>query len=273
MKPYNNIGIIAQYTLLETIRGKILRVFLALSFLVMLGNVFITELFSWSLGKVSIEFGMSIASLTGLLIIFFLVIRLFYKEIENQTIYFVFSKPVSYIEYIWGKYIGFLVLLIIAECVFCLGTALSLQYVILKYPLYISPLFTWNTFFQAFFLQLVGLAVVLAFSIFWSSFMTEPFIAMITTIITYLIGINVELIRKLFIDVYVADINRKALYWVAKGTTYVLPNLNVFDQKSDAAYGVAMDFSRFCLIVSYGVLYCIIVVMLAVFFFSKRKSL
>lgn len=269
----SNIRVIARMTLLEATRGNIIRVLGIITATIMIANISFTELFSWSLGKVSVEFGLSISSLTGLLIILFLVLRLLYNDLENHTIYFLFSRPITTADYIIGKYVGFAILLFIAVTIVSMGSFLSIKYIIWNYPLYISPLFSWGTFCVAFIYQLLSLLIILAISFFWFSFMTESFVALILSIFTYQIGQNMDLIRRLFIDSYQENNLDKLSSTIAVILTYLLPNLTFFDLKSQAAYGLPVSMSSLSFILIYGFSYISILLLLATHFFSKRKIL
>ena len=166
MANIHKIKIIAQYTLLETIREKTVLVFILVAFGIMLTNVVFAELFSWSLGKISIEFGLSISALIGLLLIFFLVIRLLYKDLENQTIYFLYSRPINNADYIIGKYIGFALLILLSVCLLGIGTAISVKYITIRYSVFVSVNFTWWIFLLSFLFQILSLFIVLAVSFF-----------------------------------------------------------------------------------------------------------
>lgn len=273
MVKLGTIRTIAHMTLLEATRGNIIRVLAVITASIMLANISFTRLFSWSLGKVSVEFGLSISALTGLLIVFFLVLRLLYNDLENKTIYFLFSRPIGAAEYLIGKYLGFAVLLLMTVTIVACGSFLSVHYIIWQYPLYISPLFSWGTFFLAYAYQLLGLWVMLAIAVFWFSFMTESFVALILSLFTYQIGQNMDLIRSLFVESFQESRADKVSAKAGLFITYLLPNLNLFDLKSHAAYGLPLSPESLFLIALYGLSYISILLVLATYSFGKRKIL
>src|SRR3989344_3536995 len=99
------ILVIAKNTFRETIRDRILYGILGFS----LVYVAITYLLSRiSLGDPAIlkSFGLAGIYFFGSIITIFLGASIVYKEIERRTLYFVFSKPVSRLQFILGKFFG-----------------------------------------------------------------------------------------------------------------------------------------------------------------------
>lgn len=71
MQAMRNIWFLALATCTEGVRHRALWAIVCLSVLLTMANVGVTTLFSWDLGKVSVEFGLSAVAFTGLLVVFF----------------------------------------------------------------------------------------------------------------------------------------------------------------------------------------------------------
>lgn len=82
-----NVYYLAHSTFLEAIRNRILWVIVAFAFILCAFNIVFTTLFSWDLGKVSIEFGLSAISFTGLLLVFFLGIKILSDDLERKRVF------------------------------------------------------------------------------------------------------------------------------------------------------------------------------------------
>ena len=93
MHALSNIMAIALATCVEGIRHKVLWAIVFLAALLSLANIWVTELFSWDLGKVSVEFGLSTASFTGLLLVFFLGNKMLTDDLERGRIFMTLSRP------------------------------------------------------------------------------------------------------------------------------------------------------------------------------------
>ncbi len=268
-----NIYIISKMTLYEALRGKIIRILAVISLLLLTVNFTITQIYSWSLGKVAIELGLSTSAVTGLLIIFFLSLKILYNDLERHSIYFLLSRPVSIIDYLFGKFFGLASILCLSMIILGVGTAISIQNVIWNYTAYMAPHFSWLTFAVALLFQTLSLLVVLAIAIFWFSFITEAFVALILSLCSYQLCQSMELIRQLFVDSYKGDKLDQVSYFIALGLTYIFPNLSFFDLKTQAAYGLPLSYQNLLVNFFYGCSYIFILLFLSVFFFSKRKTL
>ena len=75
---------LAHSTFIEGVRNKVLWVIVAISILLTLVNISVSSLFSFDLGKVSIEFTLSAIALCGLLIVFFLALKIFTDDFERK---------------------------------------------------------------------------------------------------------------------------------------------------------------------------------------------
>ena len=107
----SKILLIAQNTYREAIRDKVLHnvVFLALALL-----LFSIVLGDWSVfdrSGVIKSFGLTISSLSALLLAVFVGIQLLQKEMQRRTLFALLSKPVRRTEFILGKWIGLMLIL------------------------------------------------------------------------------------------------------------------------------------------------------------------
>jgi len=233
-------------------------------------NIYAGNLFSWDLGKVSVEFGLSATSLTGILLLLYQGMKIFVDDLDNHTVYLTLSRPVSYFQFIYGKFIGLCLLLLLVSSIFALASAVSLAFFFKYYPAYVPQNFQWTTYVIAYFFNWLALLIVLSMALFWFAFARQPVVAIFLTFLTYLIGNTVYLIRH-YIEISGPGDNQVTLL-IFKVITWIFPNLNFFDFKTVAAYGLDYDPYRMILIMIYG-LSIIIVLLTGAIYFFKRKEL
>lgn len=267
---WRNTRTLAQATFTEGIRHRALWGILGLAILLTMGNITFTSLFSWDLGKVSIEFGLSAVSLSGLLLVFFLGMKIMADDLERNRIYMIMSRPVTIREYIFGKFLGLAMILMSSTIILGLSAGISMLYVLNYYPGFIPPDFSWLTYIMSLTCQWLGLIVIQALCMFWFSFASHSFIALILTALSYLVGINMETLR------YVIEKNSQAGFlagqeFVVKVVSWILPNLSIFDKKYQAAYGLPFTASEFAIILFYGITYTLVLLWLASFLYERKE--
>ena len=87
------------------------------SLLMMVSSLVVVSMFMRELDKVSVDINLSAITFAGLLLTFFVSINLMAKDMDKHTIYCVLSKPFSRSQYIWGKYLGIMLLIFMAICI------------------------------------------------------------------------------------------------------------------------------------------------------------
>lgn len=261
-----NIYQLALLTAKDGLRHKTLKAFFGLALLFIVANIFVTEFFTWDLGKVSVEFGLSTVALTGLLLIFFTATKLLADDLEQHKIYFVLARPVSAWQYILGKYAGIGFILLLAVAILGLGAAVALKYVIFRYPEYIPVNFSWSTYLLALGFQWFSLLVILALSFFWFHFASQSFIAIILTAGSYLVGQNMELLRR-----FLREGEGGLQKTVIVALTWLFPSLSFFDLKTVAAYGLPVNGPELAAIMGYGLGYVALLLFGAKFFFNRKE--
>ena len=229
-----NVLLLAGMTFKDSIRSKALYGIFALGFLLFLANILITGMFTWELGKVAVDVGLSVVSLSGLIIIFFFSIQMVSYDLDRKTIYLILSKPISKIQYILGKYLGLATILLISSIVLGICAVLSFKLATLYHQGYIPENFNWPTFFLSLGYQTISLFIVLSIAFLCISVTTHPFTAVLLCMMAYFIGQNVERVIHIMFRNQ-TDVHNPALYKLAKTIGWVFPNLAAFDLKTTAA--------------------------------------
>jgi len=241
-----------------------------LAILLTMANLSVTLLFNWDLGKVSVEFGLSAVAFTGLLLVFFLGMKILVDDLERSHIFMIMSRPVTIHQYLIGKYIGLAIILLITTLILSISATLSMQYVLMKYPSFVPPNFSWLTFSMAMCCQFVALLMVLALSFVCFCFASESFVALLLAIFSYFVGQNMELLRRVIAEnPYSLEISGQKQLVTA--LSWIFPNLSLFDKKYIAAYGLAFSAKEFFFLCLYGISYSMLLLYIAAWLFRRKE--
>ena len=224
---------IAVYTWREGIRKKTLVGFLILSLLVIFGSSFLgTFLDATYTGDADVDMDLKLVkdicvttiSIFGILITIFISASVVPNEVENKVIYTVLSKPVSRLQYLFGKFMG--VQLIVIINLLLMGglffIALYLRQNVLPTLLLWSILLTYFEFL-----------IVSSFTFAISCTSTSPVLPTISGLFVYLTGNLTE---------YLNDVSQRSqqsgefidniIGYIAQGLYITLPNLQNFSLKT-----------------------------------------
>jgi Cu-processing system permease protein len=252
MKP---VLLIALNTFKESIRNKILYniLFLALGVI-----VFAVTVADWSVFErvqVMEDFGLATMSLTGLIMAVFIGVGLLGREIASKTVYMIIAKPVGRGQFITGKFLGLLGVLLI-------------NFGVMALILWVAILCMGGTpvamLFPAIVLIWMELAIMIAASILFSSFST-PVLSAIFTLGFYIGGhlndlVSVELLRN----------QQPFVEALLRIVYYVLPNLEHFNIRTAVVYGIGLPPGYVAYALLYGLCYLVALLMLSHLIFSKR---
>jgi len=265
-----NIWFLALSTCTEGIRHRTLWAVVCLASLLTMANLGVTTLYSWDLGKVSVEFGLSAVAFTGLLLIFFLGMKILADDLERSRIFMLLSRPVSTWQYLTGKFLGLAMILLLATIILGLSAALSMRYVLWLYAAFVPPNFSWLTCIMALACQWLSLVVVLALSVLCFSFAKQPFVALLLAVCSYLVGQNMELLRRVVVENPQAGALAGQEQLVI-ALSWIFPNLSLFDKKYEAAYGMAFSGQEFVLLCLYAISYSALLLYLATLLFRHKE--
>jgi len=264
----NNLRTLAFSTFTEGVRHRALWAIVVLAVILTGSNILFTEFYTWDLGKVSIEFGLSAVALSGLLLIFFMGLKFLADDLERHRVYMVLARPVQGWQYVTGKFLGLALILLVTTCILGLSSFVSMEYVLWRYPGFVPPNFSWQVFLMALYCQWLSLLTVLALSFMWFCFASQPFVAIILSVASYLAGQNMELLRQIVEkNVQTGEIHRI----LVTGLSWVFPNLSLFDKKTVAAYGLSFHLYDLGLLTAYGFSYIGMLLVFATWFFNRKE--
>jgi len=264
------IFLVAWITFKDSIRNKALYGIFLLGLVLFTANIIIAGMFSWELGKVAVDVGLSVVSFSGLVIIFFLSINAVSNDLDQKTIYLILSRPISKIQYILGKYMGLGLIILLSSSILGACAALSVKLATYKAEAYIPSHFSWPVFFLGLIFLTLSLLLVLAIALFWVCITTHPFTAVLLSIVSYFIGQNMENVKniitsnKMFVD-------NAVLTKVIDCVSWIFPNLAAFDLKTTAAYGLPVDAVYLIWVSMYGLSYIGICLVMTILIFQRRE--
>ena len=254
-QPLKRVSVLAQNTLREAVRNRLLYNLLFFAILMIASSVALAELHLGDRDRIYRDVGLSAIAFFGALIAIFVGINLVNREIAQKTIYTLLSKPLYRWEFLAGKYAGLVGLLAFQVVVMtlCFLGVLWLQNAEITAGL-----------FQAIGLIYAELALVTALALFFSSF-TGSYLAGMFTLAFWIAGHLLAALRSFGAHSEVEGLRAltEALYWT-------LPNLDRLDLKSEAAAGLTLDTGRVIAAGAYAACYSLGLLLAAAFMFRRR---
>ena len=235
------------------------------------GALVVVSLFMRELHKVSVDINLSAITFAGLLLTFFVSINLISKDIDKHTIYCVLSKPFSRSQYIWGKYLGIMLLIIAAFGILTLCSSATIFFIKSQYPVYFKG-FSWLEFYKAIYAELLMFFLLNAVVVFFSTITTSSFITLLFSISTYIAGQTIEevvlfLKTRSAVDIALSE----SINTIIDIAQYILPNLSVFDLKVQSAHAMTISYGYLAAITSYSFIYTVTLLLAASLIFNKRE--
>ena len=251
------IWIIASNGFREVIRDRILYVIGFFAVVLALSLRLLPEISVGTDGKIFLDVGLGLTSFLGAIVAIFVGTALINKEIEKRTVLILIPKPISRAELIVGKHLGLCGVLAV---VIAIMTAL-----------YLCAL-TWaNIIFSPFSLLvsqvylLLELAVLTAVAITFGTF-TSSILATLLSFGIYIIGhLSSDLLE-------LAQISKNPQITALTESIYlVVPNLERFNLKNTAVYGILPSSSDLLVNGVYGMIYIVLLLTISSFIFSRRQ--
>jgi ABC-type transport system involved in multi-copper enzyme maturation permease subunit len=222
-------------------------------------------------GKVAVDMALSTISLSGILVVLFVGINLMAKDLDRRTIYMVLAKPISRQEYILGKFLGMMLILLVTTIIISLFSSISLVILKAGHPDYF-PRFSWSLILLGIVFIVIMLTMLLALSFLFASFSSTSFITLVLTIMSYIIGHSLSDVKALvetpritgepFSPVVVA---------LVRVAYYLFPNLSFFDIKTRVAHGLSVLPSQIAWTLLYGAVYTALAITAAALIFRKKE--
>jgi ABC-type transport system involved in multi-copper enzyme maturation permease subunit len=261
---------IAIITFKEGIRDKTIYGISLLALLLFIVNLIISEMFMRDIGKVTVDLTLSTISLSGLLLVLFIGINLIGKDLDKKTVYTILSRPFSRADYLFGKFTGITLIIVLSIPILSIFGVISLSIVKLRFGKYFLH-FSWYPFLIAIILIIFSLILLTSLSLLFSSFTSSSFITLIFTIISYIIGNSIEEVKSI-VEVKAMGVETNPIInYIIKIAYYMFPNLSLFNVKIQAAHGLNIPFSYLLWVIIYGIIYTTISLLIGCVLFRRRE--
>jgi Cu-processing system permease protein len=252
-------GIVALNTFREAVRDRVLYSLVFFALLMMVAAIVVGQISIGIEESVIVSLGLSAISVIGLLISIFLGVALVSKEMEKRTLYALLAKPVRRWEFLLGKFGGLVLTLAVNTAAMALGLLLVMLYV--KHTLERSD----AVVLVAVYFILLKLALIVALALLFSCY-TTPLLAILFTAGLYIVGLDVQELRNLPVDVM-----SPGAAAFTKWLSYLLPNFENFNVMALAAHGRAVPGALILQNTLYAFVYCTMVLTAASVVFSRRN--
>jgi len=253
------VGAVAVNTFREAVRDRVLYNLVFFALLMMAAAIGVGQISIGIEQTVIVSLGLSAISVIGLLIAVFIGVALVSKEMDKRTLYALLAKPVRRWEFLLGKFGGLVLTLAVNTAAMALGLLLVILYV--KHTLtgsdavvLVAVYFIW-----------LKLALVVALALLFSCF-TTPLLAILFTAGLYIVGLYVQELRNLPVEVMSAGMAA-----CTKWLSYLLPNFENYNVMAMAAHGRAVPRTLILQNTLYTAVYCGIVLAAAAAVFSRRN--
>ena len=219
--------------------------------------------------ELSITLSLSLISFIMLLLAVFLGATSVWRDIERRYTFSVISLPLSRSTYIWGRFLGVALFLVLTVLFLGSMALLSIKFASTIYP---SPRpLAWTVIIAAIGYDAMKYIVIVAIALMLSTVSTSFFLPVFGAISAYLAGTaSQQVYDYLHTSTAQADVP-VIVQKVALVLYYMLPNLAGFDLKVNAIYALPLDSRGALLTVFYFIAYTGILLGVAVALFSRRE--
>ncbi|EAZ90984.1 ABC transporter permease [Crocosphaera chwakensis] len=251
------IWIIASNGFREVIRDRILYVIGFFAVVLALSLRLLPEISVGADGKIFLDVGLGLTSFLGAIVAIFVGTALINKEIEKRTVLILIPKPISRSELIIGKHLGLcgvLAVVIAIMTVLYFGALTWANITFSPVSLLVSQVYL-----------LLELAVLTAVAITFGVF-TSSILATLLSFGIYIIGhLSSDLLE-------LAKLSQNPSITALTESIYlVVPNLERFNLKNTAVYGILPSSSELLIDAVYGIIYIVLLLTISSFIFSRRQ--
>ena len=218
--------------------------------------------------ELSITLSLSLISFIMLLLAVFLGGTSLWKDMERRYSLSVLSLPISRSRYLFGRFAGIAIFLLLTAVV--LGVAALLVVLVVSGSHPPDRAVAWGTIIVAVAFDLLKYLLLVAFSVLFSSVSTSFFLPIFGTIAVFLVGCVTQQVYD-YVTSPAGQTVEPLVRDAAKGLYFILPNFSAFDLKVNAIYALAPNYRGLALTAGYFVVYTAFVLMAAAAIFSRRE--
>jgi ABC-type transport system involved in multi-copper enzyme maturation permease subunit len=252
----------------ESVRDRVLYSLVLFAVLMIGASFLIGQLTAGQDVKIIQDLGLAAIFAIGVFIAVFIGIGLVSKEVERKSIYNLLSKPVDRYQIVAGKYLGLVLTLAVNVSIMAAAFYAVLYVVGRQFPADVQQV--WDiravdpNLLKAIALIFIELTIVTAIALFFSTFSTPLLSAALTLGLVISGHFSVELRN------FEAVVDSPAAARLARGLYWLLPNLSQFDMKSDVVHGRPVPLGYMAIATGYAFAYILLLLIVAMFVFSRR---
>ncbi|RLC47748.1 MAG: hypothetical protein DRH70_02665 [Candidatus Coatesbacteria bacterium] len=243
-------------TFRETVRDKVFILLVVFALIMIIASRIFGFLSIGQELKIVEDVGLASISVFSLLVAVFVGTTLVHKEIDKRTVYTIVSKPIHRYQFVIGKYAGLNLTILVNMVVMGLFFYLLVR---LMHG-------TWSSGFDmAIALIYVEVMVVTGLALLFSTF-ASPTLSAIFTFLVYIAGhLSNDMMffgarsQNIFVNI------------ITTGLYYILPNLSRFNVKNEVVHGLPIPPNFYVYSILYGLLYCIMLVIVSSFIFERKN--
>lgn len=251
-----NLLIVAKYTFLEVYRSKLMISIFFLAFGLIVLSFVASEFAYGAPGKVALDVGLAVMSLSNLVMSILIGTTLLSREIDQRTIYMIISRPISRSSFLLGKILGLSSFLLVNT--FVLG-ALSI-FLFVYHNGQFQNLFLWTIYFS-----FIESFIILLFSVLFS-LLTNVTLSVVFSACVFIVGHALNETSKLIftkISVFFSNI--------VNISSVFIPNLYRLNLKDYLLYKQSIPFDYLFKTQAYAVFYIIALVFLIIIIFKNKN--
>jgi Cu-processing system permease protein len=253
------------------VRDRVLGAILVVGLLLLL-TIPVVALFSMrQVVALATSYSLSITGLMGLLLTLFMAMGLLARDLEQRSVYTVCSLPISRTVYLFGKFLGLAILILIAIAIlgcFAAGALFLLQQMNPG-----EPAVGWSAFIVGLWFNYWVFLIVGAITLLFSTVATSNFLPLALSVGIYFGSYSTEAVRYFLLKGGGAERMGPVVKLFGNLVYWILPNFSAFDLKSQAVYGLALNIKELLLTQLYGIGYLGVILVLAIIAFSRREFL
>lgn len=256
-------------TFLEGVRNKAAYGITLLAGLMMVLTVLLSSMIMQDVGKVATDLALSTATFAALLVVLFVGINILARDMERKTVYLAMSRAVPRSRYIIARFLGLGMLQGMIMVLLLCASLVTILAVRQMYPGY-SGMVSLQLVAVAHLFIYLQMLLLTTLSMLYSMVASTSFVTFLLTTITWLIGSSTQEVKRLVesdATLQIAPVTKM----IVKAAYYLFPNLALFDLKTNAAHGIAVDLSHLGFIVLYGAGYVVAVLSLTVLLFRRKE--
>ncbi len=252
---WQRLSAIALNTFRESVRDRVLVALIVIG-LVVVGSAKVIQPVAMGEGdKIIKDLGLSAITLFCVLIAVLVGGRIVYREVEKRTIFLVLARPVRRLEFIVGKYLGLMAVLIVSLVLMTVG----FYGIMLLANVPIAFNLLWAVVMTG-----LELAVITAVAVLFSTFVT-PIAGAVFTFIVYFIGHSTYLLKQL-----AAMSPSPIVKVIGLFLYYILPNLSNFNIKGEVVHNVPLNPQAMVLSAIYALVYTVTLLLISVVLFNRK---